>query len=66
MNRENEAEDWGDEMNRRVEAATTRAEKLAVCKDYMSEDMAHDALGLYLGEHDGDVIDLSKAGPEPE
>ena len=44
-----------DEMNARLTQADSREDKLAVLREYMSEDQAEHSIGLVMGEHDGDV-----------
>ncbi len=48
-------EHWSDRMNREFAEAPDREAKLTVLKRYMSEGEAEDAIGMFLGEHNGDV-----------
>jgi len=53
---------WSNRMDREFKTAATRDAKLVVLKRYMSEKEAEDAIGLMLGEHSGDVRDVSTHG----
>jgi hypothetical protein len=55
--------DWAAEMNRRYDDAPTREAKLAVLLQYMSEDMALDALGAMLDDLEVGVVDTSQGRP---
>ena len=48
-----------DEINAKLEVAGTREQKLAILREYMSEDQAAYSIGLVMGEHDGDVVGRS-------
>jgi hypothetical protein len=48
----------GDELQDRLDSATTREEKLAILNEYMGPSSALDALGFILGEHEGDIVNL--------
>ena len=49
-----------DAINARLEAASTREERLAVLRGCMSEDQALHCIGLIEDEHQGDVIDRAQ------
>ncbi len=58
IDRGDDQESLGDEIQRRYDLAVSREQKLLVLSEYMSSGMAIDALGFMEGDHQGDIVNL--------